>query len=47
MTRNEGLIDRSVRVLAGLALIASPLGFRLRAAQAGGTWRIVSFVRGD
>ena len=27
MTRNEGLIDRSVRVLAGLALIASPLGF--------------------
>jgi hypothetical protein len=26
MTRNEGLIDRIVRVVAGLALIASPLG---------------------
>jgi hypothetical protein len=27
MTRNEGMIDRIVRVIAGLALIASPLGF--------------------
>lgn len=26
MTRNEGMIDRVVRVVAGLALIASPLG---------------------
>jgi Inner membrane protein YgaP-like, transmembrane domain len=26
MTKNEGMIDRIVRVLAGLALIASPLG---------------------
>jgi hypothetical protein len=26
MTRNEGLLDGLVRVVAGLALIASPLG---------------------
>jgi len=26
MTRNEGLLDRIVRVVVGLALIASPLG---------------------
>jgi hypothetical protein len=26
MTKNEGLIDRILRVVVGLALIASPLG---------------------
>ncbi len=26
MTKNEGLLDRVVRVVVGLALIASPLG---------------------
>ena len=26
MNRNEGMLDRIVRVVAGLALIASPLG---------------------
>jgi Inner membrane protein YgaP-like, transmembrane domain len=26
MTRNEGMLDRIVRVVAGVALIASPLG---------------------
>lgn len=27
MATNEGMLDRIVRVIAGLALIASPLGF--------------------
>jgi Inner membrane protein YgaP-like, transmembrane domain len=42
MTRNEGMLDRIVRVVAGVALIASPLG--LYGADYASVWGWIGVV---
>ena len=42
MSRNEGVIDRTVRIIAGLALIASPLG--LYGADYASVWGWIGVV---
>lgn len=42
MTRNEGTLDRIIRVIVGLALIASPLG--LYGAEYASVWGWIGVV---
>lgn len=47
METNEGMLDRTIRVLAGLALIAAPLGiYGLENAHAWGWLGLVPLVTG-